>query len=96
MPTIKTTYTVPEEDHDVEIDFEVYCRTCGCGLCNETEVKGHQAPQLRVNVCPDCMKEKDDEIAKKNNEIQELNRTIENLNYDIKQLQRELHSVMTE
>ena len=67
MPTIESEETVK-----FAIDVEVYCNTCGCGLCNETTVTGHSYPQLRVNVCPDCMSEKEEEIAELRNEIDSL------------------------
>ncbi len=57
MPTIET-------DINVSIDVEVFCNTCGAGLCFETTVKGHQYPQFRVNACPDCMNKKDEEIKR--------------------------------
>jgi hypothetical protein len=68
MPTIETEETVK-----VSIDVEVYCNTCGCGLCNETTVRGHQYPQFHVNACPDCMQNKDNEIDILMAEIKELN-----------------------
>lgn len=74
MPTIIT-----EQEIKIEVDFEVYCNTCGCGLCNETTVKGHQSPQLKVNACPDCMKEKQEEIDDLNDDIRKLNAKIESL-----------------
>lgn len=66
MPTIKTT-------QDIEIDVEVFCATCGAGLCNQTEVKGHAYPQLRVEVCQSCLKDLESD---KNKEIDELNEEI--------------------
>ncbi len=47
------------------LEFEVYCQTCGYGLCFDTEVvetKNRKEPSIRINVCPICMKEKEDEI----------------------------------
>lgn len=41
-----------------EIDIEVYCDTCGAGLCNESHfavTRTRQQPSLRVNVCESCI-----------------------------------------
>jgi hypothetical protein len=54
---------------DVEVDFSVYCATCGCGLCGDTDVKGDN---IYVSVCPDCMAEKEQEIADLKTEIEAL------------------------
>ena len=68
---------------DVEIkasvDFEVFCGTCGEGLCLESTTRvsrnrGHA--QVEVNACPHCMKEKDDEIERLNDEIENLKEQI--------------------
>ena len=40
-----------------EVEFEVYCDTCGAGLCNQTEtVRTRTRGQLaaRVTVCETC------------------------------------------
>lgn len=71
MPTFKNT----EITTTVDIDFEVYCGTCGAGLCNEsdtTKSKNRNYLQVFVNACPDCM-------AAKDKKIDELNEIIENL-----------------
>jgi len=71
---------------DVEIkasvDFEVFCGTCGKGLCYESTTRvsrnrGHA--QVEVNACPHCMKEKDNEIERLNDEIEALKEEIEKL-----------------
>ena len=49
-----------EVTQKIDIDFEVYCNTCGAGLCGESYTrKSHNRGylQVSVNVCPDCMKE---------------------------------------
>jgi peptidoglycan hydrolase CwlO-like protein len=83
MPTIYT-----EQEFKIEVDFEVYCNTCGCGLCNETIVKGHQSPQVRVNVCPDCIKEKNEEIKEALRENTALEEKIESLQDQLDHLTR--------
>lgn len=67
------SFNVPVKD--VEFEFEVYCKTCGEGLCNESEVTEtytRRMSNIRVNVCPECMKKKDDEIADKEKDIERL------------------------
>lgn len=71
MPTFENT----EITTTVDIDFEVYCGTCGAGLCNESDTrksKNRNYLQVTVNACPDCM-------AAKDKKIDELNEIIENL-----------------
>ncbi len=71
MPTFENT----EITTTVDIDFEVYCGTCGAGLCNESDTrksKNRNYLQVTVNACPDYM-------AAKDKKIDELNEIIENL-----------------
>lgn len=63
----------------IDLDFEVFCGTCGEGLCLESTTRlsrsrGHA--QVEVNACPNCMKEKDDEIERLNDEIESLKEQI--------------------
>lgn len=69
---------------DVEIrasvDFEVFCGTCGEGLCNESTTRINRNrgyAQVEVNACPSCMKEKDKEIEILKHEIESLKLQIE-------------------
>lgn len=60
---------------NVNVDFEVYCGTCGEGLCMLTDIGiTHNRRQLfiKVAVCPKCMSEKDDEIKELQLRITEL------------------------
>lgn len=64
------------------VDFEVFCGTCGEGLCLESTTRlsrnrGHA--QVEVNACPNCIKEKDNEIENLKDEIESLKEQIENL-----------------
>ena len=66
----------------LDVDFEVFCGTCGNGLCYESTTRlsrnrGHA--QVEVNACPHCMKEKDDEMERLNDEIENLKEQIEDL-----------------
>lgn len=50
---------------DIEIEIEVYCNTCGNGLCLDTTYttgRTRGVRQFRVEVCKKCMKYKDEEI----------------------------------
>lgn len=41
------------------LDFEVFCGTCGAGLCNLTSIgttKRRGIPFIQVEACPTCMK----------------------------------------
>ncbi|MFA6974284.1 MAG: hypothetical protein WC238_06180 [Parcubacteria group bacterium] len=58
-----------------EIEFEVYCGTCGEGLCNQSDTRasrGRSYPQVTVEVCPKCMKAKEDEIDSLKEEVGRL------------------------
>ena len=55
MPTIKTTGNT---DVDVEIDVEVFCATCGAGLCNKStagKTRNRQVDCIEVEACAKCM-----------------------------------------
>lgn len=68
------------------LEFSVYCATCGTGLCNETNVRGNI---VNVNVCPDCIENKDIEIENLKDEIKSLENENEKLNEIIESLQIE-------
>ena len=72
-----------------DVDFEVYCGTCGAGLCFESSTRKSRNrgfAQVEVSACPDCIKEKD-------NEIEELKAEIETLQEHIDSLKEQLESV---
>lgn len=69
------------EDVDVRatVDFEVFCGTCGEGLCSESSTRKSRNrgyAQVEVNACPNC-------IEKKDAEIEQLKIEIERLKYDL-------------
>ena len=37
------------------IDFQVYCGSCGEGLCNLTTVSDRYGVKVEVEPCPKCM-----------------------------------------
>lgn len=54
MPSFSAT--IPSVD--VDVDFEVFCGTCGAGLCNDTETGNtnrRRMPYVHVKPCGDCM-----------------------------------------
>jgi len=63
MPTFEDIEV--EVSQKIDVDFEVFCGTCGAGLCSESNTRrsrGRGYLQVTVNVCPNCMKEKEEEI----------------------------------
>jgi hypothetical protein len=66
----------------LDLEFEVYCNTCGEGLCNESETgtgRTRGVPQVRVNACYKCMEKKDDLIKELQDRIDELEQDLERL-----------------
>lgn len=67
MPTFNNV----EVSAYVDVDFEVYCGTCGEGLCSESDTRNSRNRnylQVTVNACPKCIAKKEEEI----NELREL------------------------
>lgn len=65
---------------NTDVDFEVFCRTCGEGLCSESDTRKSRNrgfAQVEVYPCPSCMKNKEDEIERLKDEIHELERQLE-------------------
>ena len=62
MPSIKLC-------QEIEVNIDVYCATCGAGLCH-TVIVNNRRETFSVPVCQDCM-------AKKDEEIEELKKIIE-------------------
>ena len=53
----------------IDVDFEVYCGTCGAGLCSESDTRlsrNRKYAQVTVNACPNRISKKDDEINELN------------------------------
>lgn len=71
----------------IDIDFEVYCNTCGAGLCAESDTRKSRNRgylQVSVNVCPHCMKEKDEEIKNLQSVIDDLEKRVCELEHERK------------
>lgn len=63
------------------VEFEVYCGTCGRGLCNrsdtDTKHRGQTGLAVTVEACPTCLGEKDDEISDLKGKIDEMQRELD-------------------
>ncbi len=83
MPSFQIQETVT-----IEADFEVYCGTCGEGLCNQssagkTNRRGY--PYVTVDACSKCLERardegadsRSDEVSRLKDEITDLRRQLE-------------------
>ena len=78
-----------EVTQKIDIDFEVYCNTCGAGLCGESDTrKSHNRGylQVSVNVCPNCIKEKDEEIKNLQSEKDDLENQVYKLEQELEKM----------
>ena len=78
MPTFENVSV----ETTIDVDFEVFCGTCGEGLCSESDTRSSRNRgylQVTVNVCPKCMEEKNEEIENLKYEIEQLEKSIEDL-----------------
>ncbi|MDD5649010.1 MAG: hypothetical protein PHF86_01090 [Candidatus Nanoarchaeia archaeon] len=70
------------------IDFEVYCDTCGAGICSNAKTvrsRNRGTLQVRVSVCDNCIQNKEDEL---NNIILELTGKIAQLEEEKQKLEK--------
>jgi len=70
MPEFKN---VPVET-SIDVEFEVYCGTCGAGLCYVSDTRESRKRgvfQVTVKACPNCMEEKDKVIKDLENQLNE-------------------------
>ena len=86
--------SLPKSDmpsFNIDVDFEVYCGTCGEGLCLQTETPrtlNRNALSVRVDVCGKCISRKDDAIADLEEQVAGLNREVQSLKDRINELER--------
>lgn len=76
MPTFDNV----EINTTANIDFEVYCGTCGKGLCGESDTRRSNSRgylQVTVNACPYCIEEKDAQIYDLEEKIKSLEEELE-------------------
>jgi hypothetical protein len=59
----------------IEVDYSVYCGTCGTGLCGDTKVD-NKRQILTVTACSRCMELKDEEIQNLEEELEKLKEVI--------------------
>lgn len=70
------------------IDFEVYCDTCGAGICSNAKTvrsRNRGELQVRVSVCDNCIQNKEDEL---NDVIFELSEKIAQLEEEKQELEK--------
>ncbi len=82
MPTFENVEVEQTITLKADIDFEVYCDTCGKGLCNwssTTVGRTRGVLQVRVEVCSDCIDKKEDEISALESQIEQLEDEIRKL-----------------
>jgi predicted RNase H-like nuclease (RuvC/YqgF family) len=73
-----------------EVEFEVYCGTCGSGIChnaNGRNSRNRGFPQISVEVCDNCISKA------KEDALEALEQKIEELKAEIKDLEKELENV---
>ena len=78
-----------EGTQKIDIDFEVYCNTCGACLCGESDTRksrNRRYLQVSVNVCPYCMKEKDEEIENLQSEKDDLENQVYKLEQELEKM----------
>lgn len=74
---------------DATVDFEVFCATCGAGICRQSEgrlSKNRKFPQVNVEVCNICIRKKDEQIERRDDIIDKLEDQIEYLKQKIEEL----------
>jgi cell division septum initiation protein DivIVA len=68
------------------LEFEVFCGTCGEGLCNQSETResrNRRYPQVTVDACQKCI---ESETQPFKDEIYELKQKIEELEDQLNQI----------
>jgi len=79
-----------------EVEFEVYCNTCGLGLSGDSETantRNRNALSVRVNACPGCMEKKDDEISELKDQLATMEAEWNNTLTEKDQLETELEEL---
>lgn len=79
-----------------DVEFEVYCNTCGDGLCGDSQVantRNRNALSVRVNACPSCMEKKDDEITELQGQLTAVEKERDEFMDEVDQLKSELEEL---
>lgn len=58
-------------NHVEEVNIDVWCGSCGKGLCGDTSVDNKRM-SFTVEACPHCMSEKEEIIKKLGEELERL------------------------
>jgi hypothetical protein len=80
------------------IEFEVYCDTCGTGICGNSRTvisRNRGALQVRVEVCDTCMQAKADEILYMEEQKTELDQKISDLEEENQGLKETISELMS-
>ncbi len=92
MPTFdKVTVSIEEGDgstvqHDVDVEFEVFCGDCGAGLCQNAETRhsyNRRANQVTVTMCDKCKGRMQDEIDELKAQVADLTDTVDSMKEDL-------------
>ena len=73
MPIITVKQTL-----DIDADIDIYCDTCGDGLCN-TVIVNNKRQSFSVPVCENCIREKNFIISDLEDQIKILEKHIMNI-----------------
>ena len=79
-----------------DVEFEVYCNTCGLGLCGDSETpntRNRNALSVRVNACPSCMEKKNDEITELQGQLTAVEKERDEFMDEVDQLKSELEEL---
>lgn len=78
----------------IDLEFDVYCSTCGGGLCSYSQASSRYGKhRLDVEACPGCMEKKDNEIELLKDQIGSLEYKIETLESEIDSLNMEIRTL---
>jgi hypothetical protein len=69
-----------------DVEFEVFCGTCGEGLCNQSDTrKSHrrQENQVTVDVCPKCIEAATSPLQE---QVRELEQKLEEMQQELEGL----------
>jgi hypothetical protein len=71
LTNTEPTTTMPH----FEISFEIFCGTCGAGLCNQSDTRKsrhRQEDQVTVDVCEKCLENATEPLKERIEELEQL------------------------
>lgn len=91
MPSFNVEVTT-----DVEVEFEIFCESCGAGLCHlatgrNSHGRGH--PQITVEPCPTCLEAAKEEGSGNSENLQSQ---VDSLTEEIEEMSREMDEMRAE